>query len=163
MFFVVVLIACTPKDQAPAVQPEISPEELIQKNQGRVKTEENRIEAFIRRRGWNMTETGTGLRYEIYEGGKGVAAEAGMKASLKYVISLLNGEVVYQSDEASSFKIGKDEVESGLHEGVLMMRVGDKARMILPPHLAHGLTGDRERIPSNATLVFDVELIDLEE
>jgi FKBP-type peptidyl-prolyl cis-trans isomerase len=53
-----------------------------------------------------------------------------------------------------------DQVESGLHEGIKYMKKGEKARLILPPHLAHGLIGDMNKIPMNATLIYDIQVID---
>ncbi len=53
------------------------------------------------------------------------------------------------------------EVESGLHHGVKHLSVGDKAKFILPSHLAFGTYGDGEKIPSKATLLYDLELIEI--
>jgi FKBP-type peptidyl-prolyl cis-trans isomerase len=52
-------------------------------------------------------------------------------------------------------------VESGLEEGILLLQEGDKARFIMPPHLAHGLIGDRDKIPARATIIYDLELVSL--
>ena len=57
--------------------------------------------------------------------------------------------------------MGYAEVESGLHEGVQLMRVGDKSRMIMPPHLAHGILGDGDCIPRRAIIIYDVELLNI--
>ena len=54
-----------------------------------------------------------------------------------------------------------DNVETGLHEGIKYMKVGEKAKMILPSHLAHGLIGDSKKIPPRSTIVYDIELLDL--
>jgi FKBP-type peptidyl-prolyl cis-trans isomerase len=53
-------------------------------------------------------------------------------------------------------------VESGLEEGILLLREGDKAKFILPPHLAHGLLGDDNKIPARSIIVYDLELLSLE-
>jgi FKBP-type peptidyl-prolyl cis-trans isomerase len=52
-------------------------------------------------------------------------------------------------------------VESGLHEGVQMMHVGDKMRFILPSFRAHGLTGDNSKIPPLTSVVYEIELLGL--
>lgn len=57
--------------------------------------------------------------------------------------------------------VGKDNVEAGLHEGIQLMHVGDQMRFILPSHLAHGLTGDQSKIPPLASVVYEVELLEL--
>lgn len=126
--------------------------------------ESAQIDGYIDRRGWAMTQTGTGLRYMIYESGSGPQAANGMMAKVNYEVSLLDGKVIYSSNDqgAKSFMIGQDHVESGLHEGILFMRVGDKARFVLPSHLAHGLSGDNDKIPPRSSVVFDIELLDLQ-
>jgi FKBP-type peptidyl-prolyl cis-trans isomerase FkpA len=110
-----------------------------------------------------MNETGSGLFYSIYEKTEGEHASKGKIALLNFNISLLNGKEVYSSDEKGviEFEIGKGNVESGLEEGVLLMKTGEKARLIIPSHLAHGLSGDHDKIPEKATIVYDVELIKL--
>lgn len=125
--------------------------------------EKQMINSYILRKGLTMNETGTGLRYYIYEQGSGNQAKNGQLAEVKYRVSLLDGTEVYSSDEkgSKSFVIGHDNVESGLHEGIQLMKVGDKAIFILPTHLAHGLTGDNDKIPPRSSVVYDIELVSL--
>jgi len=128
-----------------------------------IDAESQEIDDFIERYGWEMKETGTGLRYTIYERGTGRAAEEGMTALFNYSVFLLTGELVYSSEEqgAKHFRIGQGGVESGLEEGMLLLRMGDKARFILPSHLAHGVPGDGVRIPQRSTIIYEIELLDL--
>jgi len=122
------------------------------------------IEGFAERRGWEMTKTGTGLRYMVYEGkGEGEKAKDGQIATLDYKVSLMDGVEVYSSKEDGprSFMIGQDNVETGLHEAVTYLKLGDKAHVILPSHLAHGLTGDNNKIPPRSTVIYNLELIGL--
>ena len=122
------------------------------------------IEQFLNRhKKWQMTQTGTGLRYLIYHHGEGDTAVAGLNALVNFKISLLNGEVCYSSDSsgAESFLIDRSNVESGLQEGIKYMRVGDKALLLMPSHLAHGLVGDMNKIPPLEPLLFDIELLGL--
>ncbi|MEZ4721836.1 MAG: FKBP-type peptidyl-prolyl cis-trans isomerase [Flavobacteriales bacterium] len=125
--------------------------------------ERAQIDGFIERRGWTMSETGTGLRYMIYENGNGELAKTGQRAEVNYRVSLINGTEIYSSDANGSkeFTIGQDNVESGLHEGILLMKPGDKAIFILPSHLAHGLMGDNNKIPPRSSVVYDIELLAL--
>jgi FKBP-type peptidyl-prolyl cis-trans isomerase len=138
-------------------------ESLEKVNRYLVRTEADDIENYIRRHGWNMNESGTGLRFEIYEKGNGEPAEKGRIAVLNYQTWLLNGNLVYSSDELGykEFKIGKGGVESGLEEAILMMKVGDKARLVIPSHLAFSLLGDNNKIPPRSTVVYDIELVTL--
>lgn len=128
-----------------------------------VDAEKQDIDDFIKRYGWEMKETGSGLRYMIYEKGDGPAAATGKTASIHYSIHLLNGDLVYSSDQegAKLFRIGQGGVESGLEEGILLLHVGDKARFIMPSHLAHGVPGDGIKIPRRSAIVFSIELLDL--
>ena len=137
-------------------------EELIHVNQLLVKKDSSKIAGYVRRKGWDMKETQTGLWYMIYHKGNGASPRKGQLAIIRYKVSLLNGTECYSSaeDGPKQFKIGQGGVESGLEEGILLLHVGDKARFIMPPHLAYGLIGDEKKIPARATIVYDVEVID---
>lgn len=139
-------------------------EQSVELNKSWSEDEEYVIQKFLERRpDWKMTESGTGLRYMVYEHGEGDSARAGWFAKVEYEISLLDGTVCYSSDStgAESFLIDRSEVESGLQEGIKYMRVGDRAKLIIPSHLAHGLLGDMDKIPPLETVIFDIHLIGL--
>lgn len=122
------------------------------------------IERYIEEQEWTMNKTGTGLRYMIYESGpEGPLATEGQVATVNYAVSLVDGTVVYTSDDQGkrSFLIGQDNVESGIHEAIQYLKIGDKAHVILPSHLAHGLTGDNDKIPPRSTVIYDLELLSL--
>ena len=137
-------------------------EKLVDVNNFLVKKESDEIDAYVLNRKWKMTTSGTGLRYEIYEKGKGELTSLGKFAKVNYKIYLLDGTVCYDSkqDGYKEFKIGEDYVETGIHEGVQLMHVGDKARFILPSHLAHGLLGDMNKIPPQTPIVYDIQIHD---
>lgn len=138
-------------------------EPLIDANKIRIEMESDQIDGYVNRRKWDVTRTGTGLRYFIYKSGIGDSAKEGLVARVNYEISLLDGTICYSTKESGSqdFLIGMDDVESGLHEGITYMREGDKAKLILPSHLAHGLIGDQDKIPAKATIIYDIELVEL--
>lgn len=122
------------------------------------------IKIFLqRKRDWEITETGSGLRYFIYHKGKGAQAESGMTAEVKFEITKLDGTVCYKTEgvETESFKIDKSEIETGVQEGIKLMHIGDKIKLIIPSHLGHGLVGDFDKIPPLTTLVVDLELVSL--
>ena len=75
----------------------------------------------------------------------------------------MDGTICYITKDAEyeHFGIEKSEKELGIHELVTYMRVGDKAKAILPSYLGHGLLGDRQNIPPQSVLYIDVELIEL--
>lgn len=123
--------------------------------------EEIQIDLFLEQhKDWKMIKTGSGLRYYIYEQGEGPLAQVGQEAQVEFEITLLDGTECYKtgSDEYDVFKIDRAEVESGVHEGVKKMRQGDRAKLIIPSHLAHGLIGDMNKIPPLTPIVVDLHL-----
>jgi FKBP-type peptidyl-prolyl cis-trans isomerase len=133
---------------------------LLNYNQQVVQNERQAIEDFIMRYQWKMKTTSTGLWYMIYKNGKGPSAKKGDIVSIFYSVHLLNGELVFKTDSVIPFKfeIGKGKVPNGLEEGVMLMKPGDKAKLIVPSHLAFGLAGDMDKIPNRAILLYDVEM-----
>jgi FKBP-type peptidyl-prolyl cis-trans isomerase FkpA len=136
---------------------------IVNYNKGVIRTEDQQIDDFIARYGWRVEKTPTGLRYLIYKKGTGPRSAKGKTAVIGYTVKLLTGALCYSSDKDGprEFRIGYGGVESGIEEGILLMRVGDRAKFIVPSHLAYGLLGDQKKIPQNATLVYDVELLKL--
>lgn len=139
-------------------------ESLIKANRYLIRSEEEDIADFVRRYGWKMEKTGTGLRYAIETSGKGEPARYGQRVLLDYKVMLLTGDVIYSSNELGfkQFMVGRGGVETGLEEGILLLRKGDKAKFILPSHLAFGLLGDSEKIPPRTPIVYLVEVVDIQ-
>ena len=136
---------------------------LLENNIKKVQLEAEDIALFLKRYEWKMKDSGTGLKYELLKQGTGQKADSLDMVTLKYRIFLLNGEEIYNSekDGLKTFKLEKDYEVSGLHEAVRMMRLGDVMRLIMPSHLAYGLVGNREKIPMNSTLAYQIELINI--
>ncbi|OFY92807.1 MAG: hypothetical protein A3K10_11790 [Bacteroidetes bacterium RIFCSPLOWO2_12_FULL_31_6] len=135
-------------------------EKLLEANINATALESKQIESYVKSKNLNAIKTPTGLRYEIYEDQEGVTITNNQRAVVKYTVNLLNGTECYATkDKAEEFIVGKDNVESGLHEGITYMSVGDKAIIIIPSHLAHGLAGDFKKIPIRSTIVYDIELV----
>lgn len=134
---------------------------LIKVNKDKVKLENEQIDAFLKRYKWPVIKTGTGLRYCIYKNGEGDLVKDNQMVKIDYAITLLNGDTAYSSYKTGpqEFLVGMDDVESGLHEGIKYMKEGDRAKLILPSYLAHGLIGDSKRIPPRATIIYDIELL----
>jgi FKBP-type peptidyl-prolyl cis-trans isomerase FkpA len=143
----------------------IGKEDMVRANQFLVGKDMDLINAYIKRRNWQMDFTKTGLGFEIYENGSGSQVEKGSTITIDYTLSLLDGNICYSSDEDGprSFRVGQGGVEAGLEEGVLMLREGDRARFILPPFLAHGLIGDQARIPPRAVIIYEVSVLKVSE
>lgn len=139
-------------------------ESMVRVNQYLVNKDEEVIRNYIKRRDWDMELTKTGLWYMIYRKGNGQPVKKNSLVTIEYSLSLLDGTLCYHSDESGpkQFVVGKGEVEPGLDEGILLLRKGDKARFILPPHLAHGLIGDENKIPARSVIVYDLSVLSVE-
>ncbi len=142
---------------------DISLETYININRSLVAREQAKIKAYIDSLNLNMDSTGTGLWYVIDEPGTGSLIRKGQTVTIDYQIKLLDGTVCYDSTERGprEFTVGRGGVESGLEEGVLLLKEGSKARFIMPPHLAHGLIGDDDEIPARAIIVYEVLVTDV--
>ena len=112
--------------------------------------------------GFDKTESG--LRYKMIQKGSGKKAENGKTVSVHYEGSLESGKVFdssYPRKKPIDFKLGEGQVIEGWDEGIALLQVGDKARFVIPSHLGYGSRGAGGAIPPNATLIFDVELMDV--
>lgn len=137
---------------------------LLKMNLDLLNNEDSLIDLYIDKKGWKMKKTGTGLRYMIVDTKYGESAQEGKKAIFTHTLTLMDGTLVSTSKESNpnSFLIGHGGVESGLEEGILFLKLGDKARFILPSHLAYGLSGNGQNIPAKSSLIYEIKLIDLE-
>lgn len=102
------------------------------------------------------------MRYNIYYRGKGteLIRESDL-VEIEYEVSLLDGTVVYSSKDQGKLElqVGKSSLANGLQEGLRYLHMGDKAILIVPSHLAYGLTGDGDKIGKYQVLVMNVEVL----
>ncbi len=108
--------------------------------------------------------TDTGLKYDVLEEGTGAEAVAGTQVTVHYTGWLEDGTKFDSSldrNEPFRFILGKGQVIRGWDEGVAGMKVGGRRRLTIPPHLGYGARGAGGVIPPNATLVFEVELLEI--
>jgi len=111
-----------------------------------------------------MTKTPSGLRYQDMTEGQGTVATADRTVSVHYTGWLPNGEKFDSSrdrNEPFSFTLGAGQVIAGWDEGVAGMKVGGHRKLVIPADLGYGTAGAPPDIPPGATLVFDVELLDV--
>lgn len=125
---------------------------------------QQRAEEEMEKLAAGFDKTDSGLRYKIIQKGSGKKAEKGKTVSVHYTGSLDNGQVFdssYKRKEPIDFPLGMGHVISGWDEGIALLQVGDKARFVIPSHLGYGSRGAGGVIPPDATLIFDVELMDV--
>jgi len=145
-------------------QRQITQADLIEANRNLVNQDAQRIKEWVANKKLPFKESQTGLWYLVDNEGSGDLAKKGQVISLKFKLQLLDGTLCYSSDSTGlkRFLIGQGGVESGLEEAVLMLRKGASAQFILPPHLAHGLVGDNDKVPARASVWYDVYVVDIQ-
>ena len=112
------------------------------------------------------TTTKSGLAYFMITEGSGAQATAGKTVSVNYTGKLADGtkfDSSYDRNAPIEFPLGEGRVIPGWDEGISLLKVGGKATFIIPPHLAYGSKGAGGVIPPNATLIFEVELMDVKQ
>lgn len=109
-------------------------------------------------------QTDSGLRYQLIQKGKGQKAEKGKTVAVHYKGMFPDGREFdnsYKRGNPIEFPVGMGNVIPGWDEGIQLLSVGDKARFVIPSQLAYGSRGAGGVIPPDATLVFDVELMNV--
>ena len=112
-----------------------------------------------------MQETSSGLFYQITKEGSGATPESGSKVTVHYKGTLVDGTLFdssYQRKEPIEFNVGIGQVIAGWDEGILLLNKGAAARFVIPSHLGYGTQGAGGVIPPDATLIFDVELVNFQ-
>jgi peptidylprolyl isomerase len=116
-----------------------------------------------------MKKTDSGLRYQDLTMGQGATPQRGQTCTMHYTGWLWEGgkkgakfDSSHDRKEPFPFPIGRGEVIKGWDEGVATMKVGGKRLLLIPPALAYGERGAGGVIPPNATLLFEVELLDVQ-
>ena len=110
------------------------------------------------------TTTASGLQYWDTVSGSGATATPGKQVSVQYTGWLTDGTKFDSSadhNQSYPFVLGVGHVIKGWDEGIVGMKVGGKRQLRIPPNLAYGSQGWRDTIPPNATLIFDVELLEV--
>jgi peptidylprolyl isomerase len=109
--------------------------------------------------------TPSGLKYEDIVVGTGASPQSGQNVTVHYTGTLEDGTKFDSSldhGQPFTFHIGVRRVIQGWDEGVMTMEVGGKRKLVIPPQLGYGARGYPPVIPPNATLVFEVELLDVQ-
>lgn len=121
-------------------------------------------EELVKKQYPNAKKTASGLYYVVEQEGTGAQATAGKTVSVHYTGTLADGKKFdssYDRNQPISFVLGQGQVIKGWDEGIAMMKVGSKVKLIIPSNLGYGDQGYPPVIPAKATLVFETELIDV--
>lgn len=125
--------------------------------------EQNKIQNYLTTNNITTKPTASGLYFIEINAGTGALAKAGDRVTVHYTGKLLDG-TVFDSSIGSLpfiFVLGTGKVIAGWDEGIALMRKGGKAKLIIPSNLAYGSRANGS-IPANSTLVFDVELYNIQ-
>ena len=159
--FFLALFACSEEKKVQPKEVEWSKTDSSTLSKGIAENEEIKIKLFLEmHKKWKMEMTGTGLRYYVYEHGTGRSPKRKEIAEIEYEVTLLDGSKCYrtESDEYEELVVDQSDIETGVQEAIKLMKVGDRAKLIIPSHIGHGLLGDLEKIPPLTTLVVDIYL-----
>ncbi|RLD44073.1 MAG: FKBP-type peptidyl-prolyl cis-trans isomerase [Bacteroidetes bacterium] len=122
------------------------------------------LKKYINSNGITTRPTKSGLYYIEEVAGDGAQATAGKKVKVHYTGTLLNGTKFDSSVDRGQpfeFTLGQGQVIPGWDEGIALMKVGGKAKLIIPSRLGYGERGAGQQIPPNSTLIFEVELLEV--
>lgn len=138
-------------------------EEYYRQMESNKDLESELLAEYIKEHNIKANPTESGLYYIQKKAGKGAKAEMGKTVSVHYTGRLLDGTIFDTSEgrEPISFPLGAGRVIPGWEEGVSLMRVGEKATLIIPSSIGYG-SYDAGMIPPYSTLVFEVELVDVQ-
>ena len=165
LLILTILLALCGCRRSGTVTPEVTgttPDEeyLMGINRDIVRNEATNIRLLVRRYGWEMETTPSGVYYQIVSEGKGEPVSRGEMVRLRCRITLLDGSTVYDSDKdgIKEVIVEHSDEPAGLQEALQLMRHGGKANLIVPSHMAYGSIGDGDRIPGFSPLVYQLEI-----
>lgn len=134
-------------------------EQFIKANQQLMQKENDEMDYYVKSHKMPFFRTASGIRYFVYHpSAKGDSIRDSMQVSIDFEIKLLDGTLCYSSKEEGrrTFMVGHEDLESGIHKGLQYLKRGDKAILLIPSPLAHGLLGDFKKIPPQMPIVCDV-------
>jgi FKBP-type peptidyl-prolyl cis-trans isomerase len=161
IIFLPVVAACKENPEKKVLKSRPGKNEMADLNRYLVQKDRERIQNYIERKNLKMAESPTGLWYQIVIEGTGNNFTDSDKILMDYECSLLDGTKCYSSAKLGPKEVvlGRSEIESGLGEGLRMLKPGSEAIFIMPPYLAYGFRGDGKMIPSRAIIVYNVHIL----
>lgn len=137
-------------------------QQFVKINQQIVTKENDEMGYYQKSHQFPFVKTNFGVRYYVYKPSiAGDSISNGDIVTINYTLSLLDGTICYSSktDGEKQFKVGMQDVEDGLHKSILKLKKGDKALLLIPSHLAHGLLGDSKKVPPQSPILYDIEIL----
>ncbi len=166
LLVILLVTACKPPVQELKDDPVQDPvkEQFIKANQYMQRRHQDHIAAFVERVGWKAETTPAGLWIVRLQKGEGQPIAENSRVTYTYESTLLDGTPCYSADEKNPkvITMGKGGVETGVEQGLKLLRKGSEAIFLIPPHLAHGNFGDRDKIPGNSVLIYHVKVLQVE-
>ena len=165
-FFAITLTSCHRQNATGSVVMSSEGEKVektdpyVEGNKNIMRRENEEIQMFVKRYGWDMQRTPTGLYIEVMEPGRGELYKENDPVTLEYRTFLLSGEMVYCSDSlgVKHFVVNRSEEIDALHEAVQQLRPGARARLVIPSYLAYGVAGDGDRIRGLQPVMMEIKL-----
>jgi FKBP-type peptidyl-prolyl cis-trans isomerase len=132
----------------------------VEGNKNIMRRENEEMQMFISRYGWQMQRTPTGLYIEILDPGKGELYKENDPINLEYRTFLLTGEMIYCSDSLGlkHFVVNRSEEIDALHEAMQLLKPGARARLVIPSYLAYGVAGDGDRIRGLQPIMMEIHV-----
>ena len=135
--------------------------QFVTANKQLVQKESDEMDYYVKTHKMPFVKTNSGIRYYVYKpSAHGDSIKDREEIVMNYVVSLLDGTECYSSktEGKKTFIVGNEDIESGIHKGVRYLKHGDKALLLIPSHLAHGLLGDFKKIPPQMPIIYDIEI-----
>lgn len=165
---ILTVCACNQSANSPAENDSAQPfnekqikEQFISANKQLMQKENDEMDYYAKSHRMPFFRTASGIRYYVYKPSeKGDSIREDMPISVDFEISLLDGTPCYSTryEGRRNFIVGHEDIESGIHKGVQYLKRGDKAILLIPSPLAHGLLGDFKKIPPQTAIVCNITI-----
>jgi FKBP-type peptidyl-prolyl cis-trans isomerase FkpA len=159
ILILIFMTGCLNKPDRKSSAKPASETDFIELNRSLITSDREVITDYISKSDLNFRETETGLWYSIVEKGGGEAIKTGNDVTYDFECKLIDGNLCYSG--SNTLRVGYASVERGVTEGLQLMKPGSDYIFIIPPYLAHGLTGDGRKIPGRSILIYRIRITEV--
>lgn len=163
MLYDVELVDIKPKAVVEKERAELQKKEAESAQQAK-QSESAKISAYIKKNNITVSPTASGLYYIENVKGTGKSPVSGKSVKVNYTLYNINGDKLQSSLDSGTpftFVVGLGNVIQGWDEGIMLMKEGGKARLLIPSSLGYGDVARSAEIPAYSPLVFDIELLEV--